>query len=318
VSPGGRAEGRADEQASGWRSIDWREHQRWVRVDGRWANVIEIGPARGEPVVFVHGLAGRWQNWLENLTAVAASGRRAIAFDLPGFGASEMPAQPITIPGYGRWVEALCEQLSLGAAAWVGNSMGGFVAAELAIQVPERVKRLVLVSAAGITVEQQRSDRLLALAYRSESLATYVAGLAVGRAAWTARRPRLRRAAMWFVVEHPERLAPALAYEQIGGIGTPGFLPALDALSDYPIRDRLLEIACPTLIVWGREDRIVPVRDADVFEELIPDTRKVVWDDVGHVAMLEEPERFNRLLGDFLDEAPNEDVDVSSPSAAAG
>lgn len=293
---------------SDWRAIDWREHQRWVRVEGRWANVVAIGPQDGEPVVFVHGLGGRWQNWLENLPAVADAGYRAIAFDLPGFGCSAMPAERITIGGYGRWVDALCSELGLGAAAWVGNSMGGFVAAELAIRVPERVRRLVLVSAAGISVEQQRSDKVLALLYRSEALATYLTGFAVARAAFAARRPRLRRAAMWFVAAHPERLSAPLAYEQIGGIGTPGFVPALDALSDYPIRDRLPEIACPTLVVWGRRDLIVPVRDADVFDELIPDTRKVVWDDVGHVAMLEAPERFNPLLLDFLAEGPGEEV----------
>lgn len=302
---------------TGWRDVDWRSHQRWVRVDGRWANVVSIGPSDGEPVVFVHGLGGRWQNWLENLPAVADAGYRAIAFDLPGFGASEMPAEPISIGGYGRWVDALCDELGLGSAAWVGNSMGGFVAAEHAIGAPARVERLVLVSAAGITVEQQRSDKLLALLYRSEALAAYLTGLAVARAASTSRRPGLRRAAMWFVAEHPERLSAPLAYEQIGGIGTPGFVPALDALSDYPIRDRLPGIACPTLIVWGRGDKIVPVRDADVFEELIPDTRKVVWDDVGHVAMLEEPARFNALLLAFLDEAPGQDVDAAAASSAA-
>jgi pimeloyl-ACP methyl ester carboxylesterase len=69
---------------------------------------------------------------------------------------------------------------------------------------------------------------------------------------------------------------------------------------DYPIGERLPEIACPTLIVWGRNDLLVPVRDADTFEALIPDARKVIFDDTGHVAMLEEPERFNAELRQFL------------------
>ncbi|MCW3006720.1 MAG: alpha/beta hydrolase fold protein, partial [Solirubrobacterales bacterium] len=76
------------------------------------------------------------------------------------------------------------------------------------------------------------------------------------------------------------------------------------------------EIGCPTLLVWGRDDRIVPVRDADVFEELIPDARKVIWDDTGHVAMLEQPARFNELLEDFLAEPPGEDVDETSAAAS--
>jgi pimeloyl-ACP methyl ester carboxylesterase len=300
-----------------WRSIDWRAHQRWVPVQGRWANVIELGPPEGEVVLFVHGLGGTWRNWLENLPAFAEAGYRVIAPDLPGFGASEMPREKISIPGYGRWIDALCTELGVGSAALVGNSMGGFIGAEVAIQTPERVQRLVLVSAAGISAENWRNERALAALYRLESLSAYLAGAVVARAAALARRPRLRRSAMWFVAKHPERLSPPLAYEQIAGIGTPGFLPALDACSDYPIRDRLPEIACPTLIVWGRDDLIVPVRDADVFEELIPDARKVVWDDTGHVAMLERPEQFNRLLADFLAEQPGEEVDETSPAAVS-
>ncbi len=302
---------------SDWRSIDWRAHRRWVSVRGRWANVVELGPPDGAPVVFVHGLGGRWANWLENLPACAAAGHRTIAPDLPGFGASELPEQPISIPAYGRWLEALCDELGVADAALVGNSMGGFVAAELAIRAPARVERLVLVSAAGITVERRWGDRLLSLAYRAESATTYVAGAAVARAAWLARRPRLRRAAMSFVVAHPQRLAPDLAYEQIRGIGTPGFAAGLEALSTHPIRDRLPEIACPTLVVWGAGDHIVPVRDADVFEELIPDARKVVWEDTGHLPMLERPERFNALLGAFLSEGPGEAVDETSSAAAS-
>jgi pimeloyl-ACP methyl ester carboxylesterase len=300
-----------------WRSIDWHAHQRWVPVSGRWANVIDLGPTDGEVVLFVHGLGGTWHNWLENLPAFADAGYRVIAPDLPGFGASEMPEEKISIPGYGRWVDALCTELGIGACALVGNSMGGFIGAEVAIQMPERVSRLVLVSAAGISAEKLRNERVLSLLYATQAVGAYVSGAVVARAAGLARRPRLRRAAMWFVTKHPEDLSPALAYEQIAGIGTDGFLPALDALSDYPIRDRLGDIACPTLIVWGRDDLIVPVRDADVFEALIPDSRKVIWDDTGHVAMLERPEQFNALLADFLEEKPNEDVDETSAAATS-
>jgi pimeloyl-ACP methyl ester carboxylesterase len=286
--------------ADRWRAVDWRSHQRWVDVAGVSANVISLGPEDGPPLVFVHGLGGRWTNWLENLTAAADAGRRVIAMDLPGFGASPLPSEQISIPGYGRWLVALLDELGVTRAALVGNSMGGYIAAEVAIQAPALVDRLVLVSAAGITSQDQRSDRLLSALYRFEAVGAYLTGAVVARAAGLARRPVLRRRALAFVMRHPEQLSPALAYEQIGGIGTPGFLPALDACSDYPIRDRLPEIAAPTLVVWGADDVIVPARDADVFAELIPGARKVVWEDTGHVAMLERPEAFNALLGEFL------------------
>ncbi len=283
-----------------WRSVDWQEHQRWVEVEGVSANVIELGPADGEAVVFIHGLGGRWANWLENLGAAADLGRRAIAMDLPGFGASPMPREHISIPGYARWLAALLSTLGVGRCALVGNSMGGFIAAEAALQTPMLVERLVLVSAAGISAQQQRSDRLLGALYRADAISARLTGAVVARAAWLSRRPALRRRAMGFVARRPERLSAALAYEQIAGIGTPGFLPALDACSDDPISDRLGDIACPTLIVWGADDRIVPVADADAFERRVPDARKVVWEDTGHVPMLERPAAFNALLAEFL------------------
>jgi pimeloyl-ACP methyl ester carboxylesterase len=135
---------------SPWLDVDWRSHQRWLPVGGRRVNVLELGS--GPPVVFVHGLSGSWQNWLEQLP-VFAQDHRVVAFDLPGFGASEMPDWQISISGYARWLDALYDALGIEAAAVVGNSMGGFIGAELAIAFPARVERLVLVSAAGLTVE---------------------------------------------------------------------------------------------------------------------------------------------------------------------
>ena len=99
---------------------------------------------------------------------------------------------------------------------------------------------------------------------------------------------------MGVVAARPDLLPAPLVAEQIRGSGKPGFVDALDALTDYPIRDRLPEIACPTLIVWGEDDKLVPVRDADEFERLIPDARKVVFPDTGHVAMLERPRGVQR------------------------
>jgi pimeloyl-ACP methyl ester carboxylesterase len=119
-----------------------------------------------------------------------------------------------------------------------------------------------------------------------------------------ARRRRLREATMKLVVRHPELLPAPLAAEQVSGAGKPGFMQALDAVIGYDVRDRLPEIACPTLIVWGDSDRLIAVGDADVFEELIPDSRKVIFEDTGHMAMLERPAAFNALLRDFLAEKP--------------
>jgi len=286
--PAGRSE---------WLDIDWREHQKWVTVAGRPVNVIDIG--EGDAIVFIHGLSGAWVNWLENIPHFARD-HRVIAMDLPGFGHSPMPAEKISISGYGRIVDELLDTLGIERAVIVGNSMGGFIAAEVTIQFGTRVDHLVLVSAAGISIEHERNEPVLRVLERLDDVLILGTGWMATRSAALAGRRRARRQIMKLVAAHAEDLPAPLIAEQVMGSGKPGFVPALDALTDYPIRDRLGEIACPVLVVWGAKDRLVPVRDAYVFGELIPDARVVVWPDTGHVAMLERPSAFNALVDDFI------------------
>ncbi len=125
-----------------WRATDWSRELKRVEIDGTPVNYVDVGSGDEDPVVFVHGLGGQWQNWLENIPRLAQD-RRVLALDLPGHGLTPMPDnEKITISGYGRCVDAFCEQLGLSEVELVGNSMGGFVAAEVAIQFPQRVKRL--------------------------------------------------------------------------------------------------------------------------------------------------------------------------------
>jgi len=283
---------------SPWLDVDWRTHQRWVIVDGQPLNVIELG--QGSALVFVHGLSGSWQNWLEQLPVFAAE-HRVIALDLPGFGYSPMPSQNISISDYGRLLEGLLDTLGIDAAAVVGNSMGGFICAELAIAFPQRVERMVLVSPAGMSTYGHRAGRraLPTLRLLERTVTAYAAWMA-SKSDTVARRPRLRDATLGLVVAHPSRLPAPLAAEQIRGAGKPGFLDALEANLNYDFRERVVEIACPTLIVWGDNDRVITVRDADLYEQMISGSRKVIFKDTGHVAMLERPDAFNALLSDFL------------------
>jgi pimeloyl-ACP methyl ester carboxylesterase len=294
---------------SRWLDVDWQAHQRWVVVDGQPVNTIELGPehaangnSAAQPLVFVHGLSGRWANWLEQLPVLAAE-RRVVTLDLPGFGFSPMPAQEISISGYARLLDRLLGELGIDAAAVIGNSMGGFIAAELAIAFPQRVERLVLISAAGVsTTNHPGSTRAVPVLRRLDRTLARGGAWVAAESDVLSRRARMRDALLGVVVRHPSRLPPALAAEQLRGAGKPGFLQGLRAVLDYDVRERLPEIACPTLIVWGEGDRLIPVRDADVFAELIGDSRKVIFEDTGHMAMLERPAAFNALLEDFLAE----------------
>ncbi|MDQ3102641.1 MAG: alpha/beta fold hydrolase [Actinomycetota bacterium] len=279
-----------------WLRIDWQRHVGTAEVEGAAVNYAEIG--EGPPIVFVHGLGGCWQNWLENLPRMAELGHRAIALDLPGFGASPMPSCEITIPHYGELVEAFCAHLDVGPCTLVGNSMGGFVAAEVSVSEPEWVERLVLVSSAGISHAKMRREPVVAL-----SRVLLAANPLLFRLDVTSmRRPGLRTLVLGGTVRHPERMPRELLIEMIApAIGAPGFLPAVGALTGYDLLDRLPAIRVPTLIVWGRDDLIVPASDAAGFVERIPDSELVVFDDCGHVPMAERPARFNRLLARFID-----------------
>jgi pimeloyl-ACP methyl ester carboxylesterase len=283
-----------------WRATDWGEHLATVEIDGSPVNYVDLpGPGGDvEPIVFVHGLGGQWQNWLENLPR-AAQERRVVALDLPGFGLSAKPREKITISGYGRCVDALCERLELGRVDIVGNSMGGYIAAEVAIQFPERIDQLILVSAAGITSADVAHRPILTAGRLAAAMATYGAA----RHRDIAARPRARHYALALVARHPSLMAADLAYEGFfKGTGKPGFDEALRACLEYDYRDRLPEIRQPTLIVWGENDSIIPVKDAHEYARLIADSRKVVMKDTGHIAMAERPAAFNEVMMEFLAE----------------
>jgi pimeloyl-ACP methyl ester carboxylesterase len=288
---------------SPWLDVDWREHQRWVMLDGRPVNVIELG--EGPPLVFIHGLIGRWTHWVEQLP-VFARDHRVIALDLPGFGHSPAPpGQAISVPFYARTLAQLLAELEVDAAALVGHSMGGFTAVELAINLPQAVERLMLVSPSGLsTYNNPRALRLVSMTRRFERIVSAYGAAVSAHAALLARRPRLRllEPNTSVVTRHPDRLPAEYVEEFVRGLGTEGFVEGLEANANYDYRERLGEIACPTLIVWGADDGVVSARDADLYAQLIPNARKVIFEDTGHMAMVERPMAFNRLLTDFLAE----------------
>lgn len=298
-----------------WRTTDWVAELKRIEVGGVEANYIDVGSGDEDPAVLVHGLGGQWQNWLENIPRLALD-RRVIAMDLPGFGLTPKPEDDeISIPGYGRWVNRLCDKLGLDEIELVGNSMGGYIAAEVAIQFQKRVKRLVLVSAAGISSAETLKMPVLTVG----RVATAIATNSAARHRVLASRPITRHMSLALVARHPRLLKADLAYEGFfKGAGKGGFDDALRACLEYDFRDRLPEVKVPTLIVWGEKDSIIPVRDADEFERLISDSRKVVMKDTGHIPMAERPQAFNDVLVDFLAETgPAEEKEAEQGESQA-
>jgi len=295
----------ADGDDATWMSVDWPSLQRTLELEGRRVNVLDTGGS-GPALLFLHGWSSNWQIFLLNIAAFMDT-HRVLSLDLPGFGASELPQEPLSIRGYARTVDAMCDALGVERVSVVGNSMGGFIGGELALSFGTRVDRLVLVSAAGLSTEHLPRGVSLAAARAVAAGTPYATHFQSS----VVHRPRLRRAAMQWVLRYPERISVPLAQELVLSFGKPGFVAGLEAIMDYSYRDRLPEIDIPVLIVWGRNDLLVPVEDAFRYAELIGDNaRVVVFEDTGHAPMLERPSRFNALLRAFLagQAAPEEGV----------
>jgi pimeloyl-ACP methyl ester carboxylesterase len=294
-----------------WLKIDWRRHLRRVEVDtsgfeaheGSEADpavtdvsYVEIG--EGPPLVFVHGLGGCWENWLENLPHFAQS-HRVIALDLPGFGDSPMPGWEISISAYGSLVNSFCQALETGPVPLVGNSMGGFISAEVAVSEPTSVQKLVLVSAAGVSHARMRREP----AEMVGRMARAAAPLALRGQERALRRPRLRKRMVRQLFFRPAELPREFIWETVqGGMHAPGLVAAIRGLAGYDFLDRLEDVEIPTLVVWGRNDLIVPASDGEEFAERIGGAQLEIFDHCGHLPMAEHPVRFNRLLESFLAE----------------
>ena len=278
-----------------WRQVDWRRHLRRIELPGARVNYVEIG--EGEPIVFLHGISGSWQNWLENLPHFGR-GRRAIALDLPGFGASPMPSWEIDMPAYGRLLHDFCEKLGVEGATVVGNSMGGFIAVEAVTTAPGHFERLVLVSAAGIINTWNPEERAVATAWAWKVFGPHYAR----RSRFIVSRKRARELVFRPFVRYPARLREELLLEQIesGLKQADGFGDALHAVIRHDIRERLIEIEMPTMIVWGQSDRVIPMAAALSYHRRIPHSRLEIFERTGHVPQLERPARFNAVLDDFL------------------
>ncbi|MCD0446762.1 alpha/beta fold hydrolase [Glycomyces sp. A-F 0318] len=282
-----------------------------------------------EPAVFVHGLGGSAQNWTD--LADALSDRLAVdAVDLPGFGHSA-PAPRVTVPLLAQDVAAWIVESGRGPVHLAGHSLGGAVSVYLAATRPGLVRTLTLVSPAMPFANPRRSHQ-----------SRYLPMLAVPNMAWFADRAMRSRTpeqvvddiifGTWAVPEliHPQRRREAIAearhrlavpwnnrayiqtYRGLMASFFQSFVPGTHSLWRLAA-----EIQCPTLVIWGKQDRVIDVRQAPPAALAIPDSRLLILDQTGHVAMMERPQATARAMAAMLDEFHSEAVEpVAEPETA--
>ena len=262
---------------------------RYLEVDGTRIRYIDVG--RGAPVVFLHGLGASMYAWRRNLATVAAAGFRVIAFDNRGFGLSDKPAAPYDNAAYARLAIALMDSLRLTDAVLVGHSMGGAIAAQVAIEYPARVRGLVLVGSAGLGAREP----LLFRVARWPVLGP--AALALRGRGFTAR---LLRSAYF----DPGKVTEADVDQYYAPVAQPEYGRALRGVLQQfrftALEGRLDRIAAPTLVLWGEEDRWVPTGLGRALAAGITRSAFVSVPHAGHSVQEEAPDEVNHLFIRFL------------------
>ncbi len=253
------------------------------------------GAAEGTPLVLLHGLGGSSANWAL-LAPRLAERRRVVLVDLPGHGRSgPLPAAP-GIGAYADRIALLLERLSLGEVVAVGHSLGGLVALRLAARHPDAVSGLVLAAPAGIGSGTRAAERALA----------FVGWVQPGRRIsrhWqsVARSGSLKRMVFgpWFAAD-PEALHPDAVEALLGELDlhtdTRSASRALTA--DDPRLD-LHDVRCPALVLWGAEDRQLPVDDAFDYARRLRAPLRVIAD-CGHLPIVERPDACLDAIEEFL------------------
>src|SRR2546425_2129008 len=265
---------------------------RFEPVSGLRVRYVRAGD--GPVVVLLHGFASSIFTWKDVLPGLARS-RTVVALDFPGFGESEQP-RDLDVGIYPGIVLGLMDRLGIVRVTLAGNSMGGAVAIALAARQPERVQALVLIDAAGFDLAESERPLLLRLA------ATRAGKALFGR---LPVRGRMLRLALGQVFHDPALVTEERFNEYLVPLLRPGATASLVSLltsrAATPGMAASLapSVKAPTLVLWGRDDRWIPVAQADRVVAAIPGARKVVLDACGHVPQEERPEEVLRWLEDF-------------------
>ena len=277
-----------------------------VVLHGHELSYVDSGS--GPAVLFIHGILGSQRQWAHLVDAMDDD-HRLVVPDLFGHGESAKPLGDYSLSAHAATMRDLLDHLGIERVTLVGHSLGGGIAMQFFYLFPERVERIVLVSSGGL-------GREVNLVLRSATLpgAAQVLGLvasrrvlgkveALGRgASRTGWKPGADLGAIWHgfssLGDRESRhafLATTRAVIDIGG----------QSISAHDHLEGSLPV--PTLIVWGTRDRMIPVAHARSVEQALPDCQVELFEGAGHFPHLEDPDRFARLLREFVASGAVED-----------
>lgn len=243
----------------------------------------------GNPILLVHGLGGSIESWINNINPISTEQLRVIVLDLPGFGFSDKPKINYSISFYTTFVAKFLNSLKIcSSVSIVGCSLGGHIAAEVALNHPDLVSKLVLISPAGA----------LPVSFRgTPALRNYVNVL---------KAETLQEVKKALSSIDNESIGDTYVQEFYRKLLMPGakeaFMSALNGSTYAPrLSRRLHRIKAETLLIWGKNDRIIPVRFIEPFIKM-ENCRIILLEKCGHIPFINRPELFNKIVTDFVKE----------------
>jgi pimeloyl-ACP methyl ester carboxylesterase len=286
------------------RDADWHkcrevvfhsEHSCFIDVDGIRVHYQDAGDRKAPAIVLIHGFASSTLVWSKVFLRLAAAGYRVIAVDMLGYGYSAKPKNgEYTIAGQAKLLTRLLDALEIPRAIFVGSSYGGAVAATCALDYPDRVEKLVIVG----TVNNNRPLAFkLMRVFGSPVVGDVVSPLLIGSRRLLRRRmKRVYDRHAWAMDERrveARHLPLRAARTQRAIINT---VRRWDA--ERISRDAHL-ITQPTLLLWGENDREIPLSDGERLHAEIPGSRLIVFLKCGHLPHEEYPDAFTNVVNDF-------------------
>jgi pimeloyl-ACP methyl ester carboxylesterase len=286
------------------RDADWKkyrnvifhsEHSRFVEIDGIRVHYQEAGEKTNPALVLIHGFASSTLVWSKVFLRLAQAGFRVIAVDLLGFGYSGKPRNgEYTIAGQAALLMRLLERLGIKRAILVGSSYGGAVAATCALDHSQRVEKLVLI---GTVNNNQPLRYKLMRVFSSPVLGDVVSPLLIGsRRLLRKRMKRVYDRHSWVL---DERRVDARHFPLRASGTQRAIIRTVRSWDAERISRDAHLIRQPTLLLWGENDREIPLADGERLHQEIPGSRLVVFLNCGHLPHEEYPEAFTRVLTDF-------------------
>ncbi|MCY0878610.1 MAG: alpha/beta hydrolase [Firmicutes bacterium] len=248
-----------------------------ARLKGGTLHWYEAGS--GAPLVLLHGGGGTGRAFWAQLNVLSQQGWRVLAPDMPGFGLSDWFEGVQRIEHIGPILFDWLNALNIASFIVGGNSMGGRVAMSMASHHPERVKALIILDSVGVTLPDVPVINPLTL-----PASEYMRGLVYDPERYKQRTPYRTLADAQQLNRGRASFAQYLAHSAIAPD------PELD----------LTRLTMPTLLIWGREDRIVPLAYGKALHERLAQSELTVIDSCGHLPHIEEPELTSHLIHDFL------------------